>query len=268
MTMPLRPCGALRFALATATLFVPLIATAGLSAQAATGTQKRALTHDDYDSWPSLRSTTYSHDGNWMAYAINPRVGDGVLYIRQVDGDKVYTFDRGQSVTFSNDNKLAFFKVDKSYADERQQKLTKLYEKKEEKKSEGATEETELPPDIKAAIAERGMPEAMVLRMIEQRGSTMNEVRGFLGLPEVEAKAAPKKPQEKPKKSKEEEAAEKELKALQKRVHVLDLTSGEVTSIENVKSYRQPQDSDLLVLHFEKPEPEKKKDEDKGDEEK
>ena len=92
MTMPLRPCGALRFALATATLFVPLIATAGLSAQAATGTQKRALTHDDYDSWPSLRSTTYSHDGNWMAYAINPRVGDGVLYIRQVDGDKVYAF--------------------------------------------------------------------------------------------------------------------------------------------------------------------------------
>ena len=55
----------------------------------------------------------------------------------------------------------------------------------------------------------------------------------------------------------EAEAAEKEAKALTKRVHVLDLATGEVTPIENVKGYSLIDDSDLMVIHFDKPEPKK-----------
>ncbi|MCR9244648.1 MAG: prolyl oligopeptidase family serine peptidase [bacterium] len=229
---------------------------------------KRAVTHDDYDSWQSMRSTTYSRDGNWMSFSMKPRIGDGVMHVRQVDGDKKWQFDRGQRVTFANDNKHAFFKVGKSYSEERRRKLEKLYKKKNEEKESGAEEEEGegLPPDVKAALAERGMTEAMAKRMMEQRGATIAEVRGFLGLSAPEKKGGAKKGG-RSKASSADKEAEKANKALAKRLHILDLSTGEVTKIENVKSHRQPKDSDLLVLHFDKPE-EKKSDKKKSDDKK
>lgn len=241
------------FAALTA-LVAPLALTDSVMAQ---GSSKRAVTHDDYDNWTSLSGTTYSRDGQWMAYSIRPRVGDATLYIQEVDGDRVFKFARGTSVSFSNDNKLAFYKIGKSYEDERTKKLKKLYAKKKE---EEKTEESEegLPPDIKEALAERGMPEAMATRMIEENGSTIKEVRSFLGLPEPE-KAA--KPAAKPKKGKKESGdkkAEKEAKALADRVHVLDLSTGEVIKLEDVKSHRQIGDGDMMAIHYNKPEEKKK----------
>ncbi len=253
MTPILRPNGLLRSALTLVTVLAPMAAPSELVAQAA----RRAVSHDDYDSWPSLRGATYSRDGRWMGYAINPRVGDGVLYVREVDGDTVYTFERGERLSFSNDGKLAMFKVEKSYEEERRKKLEKLHAKKEEKKGGEAEEEEGLPPDVKKALAERGMTEAQAQRMIERRGASMAEVRAFLGLPEPEAKSG-EKPAKKSEKSEAEKAAEKEAKALAKRLHVLDLRTGEVTKIENVDSYRQPREGDLLVLHFAKPEEDEK----------
>ncbi|MCK5941813.1 MAG: S9 family peptidase [Planctomycetes bacterium] len=254
--------GALRSTLALAALLAPLATTDSILAQA----QKRAVTHDDYDNWTSLRSTTFSNDGRWMAYSINPRVGDGTLYVQQVDGDKQYSFPRGTSVSFSNDSKLAFFKIGKSYEEERRKKLEKLHAKKEEKKGE-SEESEELPPDVKEALAERGMTEAMARRMITQRGASMSEVRSFLGLPEPEQKEEKKPAQgaKKNEKSEQEKAAEEEAKALQKRVHVLDLQTGEVAKIERVKSYRLVADSDLMLIHFEKPEPKKEEKKKDGD---
>ena len=105
-------------------LVAPLAITGSITAQA---TEKRAVTHDDYDSWTSLSGSTYSRNGKWMAYTIRPRVGDSTLYIREVDGDRVFKFARGSSVSFSNDNKLAFYKIGKSYEDERKKKIEKLY---------------------------------------------------------------------------------------------------------------------------------------------
>ena len=164
MTQNLRR-GALRTSLALAALLAPLATTDSILAQSA----KRAVTHDDYDAWTSLSGTTYSHDGKWMAYSIRPRVGDATLYIQQVDGDKKYEVPLGSGLQFSNDNKLAFYKIGKSAVEERQKKLEKLHAKKEEK--EGSKEEEsseELPPDIKEALKERGMPERMARRMIRR----------------------------------------------------------------------------------------------------
>ncbi|HIE70944.1 MAG TPA: hypothetical protein EYP98_12650, partial [Planctomycetes bacterium] len=244
-------------------LVTPFALGGSLTAQ---GSAKRAVTHDDYDNWTSLRSNTYSPNGKWMAYSINPRVGDGLLYIQQVDGDKVYKVPRGSSVSFSNDNKLAFYKIGKSYDEERKKKLDKLYAKKEEEKSEEAEEEGGLPPDVKEALAERGMTEAMAKRMIEQNGSSMAEVRGFLGLPEPK-KAEKSAEEPKSKKESGDNKAEKAAKALAKRVHVLDLSTGEIAKLENVKSHRMIGDTDLMVIHFNKPEP-KKDDKKKPDAEK
>lgn len=255
MTPSVRNRGTLHSLIAMTVLVAPFALPATVTAQSQ---QKRAITHNDYDNWTSLRSTTYSRDGKWMSYAINPRVGDGTLYIQEVDGDKRYEFERGTSVSFSNDNKLAFFKIGKSYADERAKKLKKLHAKKEEKKSEGEEETEGLPPDIKEALAERGMTEAMATRMIEERGSSLKEVRGFLGLPEPKKAKKAEKPA-KGKKESSDDKAEKEAKALAKRVHVLDLSTGEIAKLERVKTYRKLGDSDLLAIHFEKPEPKKDK---------
>ncbi len=255
--------GTLRSFLALTALVTPFALGGSLTAQ---GSAKRAVTHDDYDNWTSLRSNTYSPNGKWMAYSINPRVGDGLLYIQQVDGDKVYKVPRGSSVSFSNDNKLAFYKIGKSYDEERKKKLDKLYAKKEEEKSEEAEEEGGLPPDVKEALAERGMTEAMAKRMIEQNGSSMAEVRGFLGLPEPK-KAEKSAEEPKSKKESGDNKAEKAAKALAKRVHVLDLSTGEIAKLENVKSHRMIGDTDLMVIHFNKPEP-KKDDKKKPDAEK
>ncbi len=265
MTQPPRPC-TLRATLALAAMLAPLAVSDITLAQSV----KRAVTHDDYEQWTSLSGTTYSHDGKWMAYSIKPRVGDGVLYVQEVDGTKKYEVPLGTSVSFSNDSKLAFYKIGKSSEEERRKKLEKLHAKKEEK--EGGEEENseELPPDVKEALKERGMPERMAKRMIEQRGSSMAEVRSFLGIPEPEEEKeekAEKPAKEKAEKSEEEKAAEKEAKALTKRVHVLDLATGEVEKIEAVKRYTLIDDTDLMVIHFEKPEPKKEEKKD-GDKEK
>lgn len=219
---------------------------------------KRPLTHDDYDSFPSLRSTSYSRDGKWMSYIVKPSVGDGVLHVQQVDGSKSYTFERGQGLSFSNDNKLAFFKMGKSVEEERMKKLKKLHEKKKEKK-EGEAEEEEgegVPPDIKAAMAERGISEEQAAQMMAAQGNpSWAEVRGFLGLPDpggAKGKSATAAG------GKKEDEEDKAAKALAKRLHVLDLNSGKVTEVEQIKNHRQPKDSNLLILHKEKPEPEKK----------
>jgi dipeptidyl aminopeptidase/acylaminoacyl peptidase len=246
---------------ALAALIAPLAITDLVIAQAA---EKRAVTHDDYDNWTSLSGSTYSRDGKWMAYSIRPRVGDATLYIREVDGDRVFKFARGTSVSFSNDNQLAFYKIGKSYQEERKKKLEKLYAKKEAGQTEETQEQEGLPPDIKEALAERGMPEAIATRMIEENGTSIKEVRSFLGLPALE-KA--EKPAAKPKKAEKESGdkkAEEEAKALAKRVHVLDLSTGEIAKLENVKSHRQIGDGDLLAIHFNKPK--EKKSEEKGEE--
>ena len=247
MTPNLCPRGILRSALMLATVFAPLATTNDLLAQAT----KRAVTHDDYDKWPSLRSTTYSRDGKWMAYIVKPRVGDGVLHVREVDGDTVYTFDRGERVTFSNDNKLAMFKVGKSYSEERR------------KQAREAPQEGRRRRRRRCRVRGRGRRACHLTsraahrrarhdrsrwskRMMEQRGATIAEVRGFLGLSERRRRRSPpRSPAKKGGRSKSEfrrqGGREGGNKALAKRLHILDLSTGEVSEDrERVKSHRQP----------------------------
>ena len=82
-----------RLALTLCAALLPLVC-----GDTAVAQQKRAVTHDDYDKFPSLRSNSYSPDGKWMSYIVKPAVGDGVLYITEVDGELRYEFERGESV--------------------------------------------------------------------------------------------------------------------------------------------------------------------------
>src|SRR5690242_20930862 len=45
---------------------------------------KRALTHQDYDSWRSILAQQISRDGKFVAYAYQPEDGDGEVVVRNI----------------------------------------------------------------------------------------------------------------------------------------------------------------------------------------
>ena len=69
--------------------------------------QKKPLDHSVYDSWKTIRGTSFSHDGKWILYVIAPQEGDSKVEVKSVDGSgKKYDFARGSAVQFSYDSKF------------------------------------------------------------------------------------------------------------------------------------------------------------------
>jgi dipeptidyl aminopeptidase/acylaminoacyl peptidase len=66
--------------------------------------QRKPLQHSVYDSWKSIVGTKLSNDGKWIAYAINPQEGDGILEVQATGGDKKFSIERGASFEFSSDS--------------------------------------------------------------------------------------------------------------------------------------------------------------------
>src|SRR5690349_13417462 len=98
---PFRCCGALSLALALVT-----VSSASAAAQSSALSQQGAadkkdpkslkvLTLADYGRWNRITSTNISADGKWMTYVYQPNDGDATLYVKQLDGDKVYTIPIG-----------------------------------------------------------------------------------------------------------------------------------------------------------------------------
>src|SRR5256885_10220360 len=59
-----------------------LLATMALAQQAAPA--KRAITHQDYDSWRSITAQQVSREGKFVAYAFVPQDGDGEIVARNI----------------------------------------------------------------------------------------------------------------------------------------------------------------------------------------
>ena len=73
--------------------------------------QKKPLDHSVYDSWKSLRGSALSQDGKWLSYTIAPQEGDGVAYIKSINGSKSWEFPRGFAPQFTADGKFAIMMV-------------------------------------------------------------------------------------------------------------------------------------------------------------
>src|SRR5262245_60640145 len=65
------------FAAAIATLLMP-------SSVPAQRIAKRALTHNDYDSWRTIQSFKLSRDGKFLVYALVPQDGDTEVVARNL----------------------------------------------------------------------------------------------------------------------------------------------------------------------------------------
>src|SRR3977135_2856835 len=88
---PRRPAQACKQIIALC-IAVLLISTSVLAQQT---TQKRPLTHADYDSWRSLQGQQLSRDGKFIAYALVPQDGDGEIVVRALDTGKEWRHPRG-----------------------------------------------------------------------------------------------------------------------------------------------------------------------------
>ncbi|MGD8321889.1 MAG: hypothetical protein PVJ02_15685, partial [Gemmatimonadota bacterium] len=71
--------------------------------QAREDSTPRVLTVDEYGRWKRVTSTELSHDGAWMTYAYAPNDGDDTLFVKDLDGDRIYTIPRGAEPSFSDD---------------------------------------------------------------------------------------------------------------------------------------------------------------------
>jgi dipeptidyl aminopeptidase/acylaminoacyl peptidase/peroxiredoxin len=132
--------------------FLLLALAASLAAQA-----RRPLTHDDYDQWQSLRGQTWTHDGAWVAYQLEPQQGDGVLVVREVASAREYRHDFGSSPRFTADGRYVVFTLGTSKVAERQKKIDELRQKAKAATTKGGSggEEGGAKPEAEAAAAPR-----------------------------------------------------------------------------------------------------------------
>jgi dipeptidyl aminopeptidase/acylaminoacyl peptidase len=72
---------------------------------------KRALNHDDIESWKRITETLVSPDGKVLAYKTEPWRGDTELFIYSSKGDKISSFKNASSASFTQDSKFLVFEI-------------------------------------------------------------------------------------------------------------------------------------------------------------
>ena len=87
--------------------------------------QKKPLDHTVYDNWQSFADRAISNDGKYVAYAINPQEGDGVLVLQSVQGGYKLVIPRGAGVVISEDSKYAVCRIKPTFAQTRDAKIKK-----------------------------------------------------------------------------------------------------------------------------------------------
>ena len=94
-------------------LLVPLLALPLAPALTASQDElgRRALEHEDYERWNSVRSSGLSPDGAWIAFTTRPAEGDGTLTIREIATQEQFEVERGGSARFTRDSAFALYTV-------------------------------------------------------------------------------------------------------------------------------------------------------------
>jgi dipeptidyl aminopeptidase/acylaminoacyl peptidase len=78
-----------------------------------------------YDGWQSVGERVISNDGKYVAYAINPQEGDGVLMIQSVTGDYKKEIARGYTATITDDSRFVICRIKPFYKDTRDARIKK-----------------------------------------------------------------------------------------------------------------------------------------------
>jgi len=86
---------------------------------------KRPLAHEDYATWNNIRNMSFSPDGKWLSYEVNPQQGDGNLVLFNLESKSEMVFPRGYDAVFSRGNGFIAFKVKTPESIVRQAKVEK-----------------------------------------------------------------------------------------------------------------------------------------------
>ncbi len=92
--------------------------------------QKPALDSSSYDGWKSIGAQIISEDGQWVAYTVNPQLGDGWLHIYNSTAKQNDSVACGTRPQFSPGSKYIAYQIIPKYAVTRQAKKKKLKEDK------------------------------------------------------------------------------------------------------------------------------------------
>ncbi|MEA2078181.1 MAG: prolyl oligopeptidase family serine peptidase [Candidatus Marinimicrobia bacterium] len=97
--------------------------------------EKRAMTPDDYADWQRLSNPTFSKNGKWTHYTVQPNRGDVLLSLYEVESGKKVDFERAVKASFSPDNDFLVFKRVPLFEVKRKAKLDKVKKDKMPKDS-------------------------------------------------------------------------------------------------------------------------------------
>jgi len=126
-----------------------------------TSAQKKELDHTVYDSWQSIRETSFHPQGKFIAYTINPQEGDGNLIIRNVQSGNELSIARATQAVFTENGAYLVAKIKPSFAETRKAKIDKKKADEMPKDSlvivELATSSIQKIPSVKSfQVAEHG----------------------------------------------------------------------------------------------------------------
>ncbi len=82
-----------------------------------TQAQKKPLDHSVYDGWQSIGTKTFSNNGDWILYQVNPQEGDKTLYIETTKKTKKLVVPRGEKPVFTGTSNFSVFSIRPTYAD-------------------------------------------------------------------------------------------------------------------------------------------------------
>ena len=90
-----------------------------------TSAQKKELDHTVYDSWQSIKETSFHPKGKFITYTINPQEGDGNLIIKNVQSGNEINIARATQALFSENGEYLVAKIKPSFAETRKAKIDK-----------------------------------------------------------------------------------------------------------------------------------------------
>ena len=90
-----------------------------------TSAQKKELDHTVYDSWQSIRETSFHPQGKYIVYAIVPQEGDGTFIIRNVKTGNELSIARATQAVFTENGEYLVAKIKPSFIETRKAKIDK-----------------------------------------------------------------------------------------------------------------------------------------------
>lgn len=109
-------------------VLIALLASLALASLQGAFAQKKAMTHDVYDSWQSVSNVQMSADGKVVVYEIKPQEGDGKLFIK--NNGRELVIPRADRASIDPDGSWLYCHIKPEFAKNRRERIKKVKKEK------------------------------------------------------------------------------------------------------------------------------------------